>query len=65
MANAGIVLLDSQTGRRIVRKHCKKNEVPLELLEDLVAAELEQVGKHRKRGLKERFDEILDQEYDF
>lgn len=64
MANTGVVLLDSKTGRKIVSKHCKKNDISIQMIEDLVQAELEQVGKHRKRGLKDRFDEILSQEYE-
>jgi hypothetical protein len=35
--------------------------VPIEVLDDLVGAELEQIGKLRKRGLYERIDDILDQ----
>ena len=55
-----VVLLDSEMGRKIVQKHIKKEKIPAGLLEELVGAELEQEGKLRKRGLSERFDEILD-----
>lgn len=64
MANTGVVLLDSATGGKIVRRHCREQRVPEALLEDLLSAEQDQVGKLRKRGLFERFDEILDQNYD-
>lgn len=64
MADTGVVLLDSETGRDIVRRKCRKEGIPISLLEDLVAAELEQAGKLRKRGLFERFEEILDQYQD-
>lgn len=60
MANSGVVLLDSKTGRRIVRRHCREEDIDMNLLEDLVRAELEQTGKRRKRGLFERFDDLLD-----
>lgn len=60
MAHNGIVLLDSATSRKIVRRHCRREDISITLLEDLVAAELEQIGKKRKRGLFERFDELLD-----
>jgi len=62
MAHTGIVLFDSHTGRRIVQKYCQEHKISLDVLEELIAAELEQIGKLRKRGLNERFDEILDQE---
>lgn len=61
MANTGVVLLESKTSRRIVRRHCREVGVPIEVLDDLVGAELEQIGKLRKRGLYERIDDILDQ----
>lgn len=60
MADSGVVLLDSTTGRRIVRRQCREEGVEVTLLEDLVGAELDQIGKLRKRGLFERFDELLD-----
>jgi hypothetical protein len=62
MSASGIVLLNSTKGRKIVKKHCKELGISIELIEDLVGAELEQVGKLRKRGLFESFDELLDQE---
>jgi hypothetical protein len=64
MANTGIVLLDSDTGRQIVKKHCRREKISIVVLEDLVDAEMEQVGKLRKRGLYERFDEIFTEESD-
>lgn len=59
MADTGVVLLDSETGRAIVRKHCRKAGIPITELEDLVAEEIKQAGKLRKRGLFEEFDQIL------
>lgn len=64
MADTGVVLLDSETGRDIVRRKCRKEGVRIAVVEELVAAELEQAGKLRKRGLFERFEEILDQDED-
>lgn len=61
MANSGVVLLDSKTGRRIVRRQCREEDIEPDLLESLVRAELEQIGKLRKRGLFERFDDLLDE----
>lgn len=61
MEGNGVVLLDSKVGRNIVKKHCKEQGIDISILEDLVTSELEQIGKLRKKGLFERFDEILDQ----
>jgi len=63
MANTGVVLLDSATGKKIVHRNCREQRIPEALLEELLSAEQDQVGKLRKRGLFERFDEILDQDY--
>ncbi len=55
----GIVLVDSEFGRPIVKRYCRKEGVSIVKLEELIAAELEQAGKLTKRGIRERFDEIL------
>jgi hypothetical protein len=56
----GIALLEKGQGRDLLRKICLKHKVPIRMVEELVKAELEQVGKLRKRGLSERFTEIID-----
>lgn len=55
-----VVLLSTEEGRALVRQVCEEAKVPPEALQDLIDAELEQVGKQRKAGLWERFDEIFD-----
>ncbi|MEK0082648.1 hypothetical protein [Benzoatithermus flavus] len=55
-----VVLLAKPEGRKLVRKHCLENGFDIHLMQELVEAELEQVGKQRKAGLWERFDDILD-----
>ena len=64
MANTGVVLLDSDTGRQIVKRHCRHDKISITVIEDLIAAEMEQAGKLRKRGMYERFDEIFSEEAD-
>jgi len=64
MRSSGVILLDSETGRKIVQRKCKEERLPVQLIRDLVSAEMEQEGKLRKRGLFERFDEILEEEYE-
>ncbi len=57
----GIALLEKDSGRDILKKVCRKHNVKVQLIEQLVEAELEQVGKLRKRGLYDKFDDVLDQ----
>ena len=64
MPGKGVVLFDSDAGVKIIKQVCEEEGVSLALLIDLLDAELEQVGKARKRGLRDRFDEILDGDYE-
>lgn len=56
----GILLLESKEGRQTTKHHCDLQNIPQYVIDELVQAELDQVGKMRKRGLTERFDEIFD-----
>lgn len=56
-----VVLLATEDGREIISKHCRSAGVDLSLFQELVDAELEQIGKLRKAGLWDNFDNILDQ----
>ena len=60
MKRHAVVLLADKNGRKLVREKCLKHGFDINHFEDLVNLELEQVGKLRKRGMNERFDEILD-----
>ena len=55
-----VVILDQKEGRELVKKICRKHKIVFSEFEELVAAEVEQVGKQRKRGLWDAFDDILD-----
>jgi hypothetical protein len=55
-----VVLLNSDDGRRLVRERCKAVGLPMVCLEQLIEAEIDQLGKKRKAGLWEEFDRILD-----
>lgn len=59
MNHKGIPLLESGGGRDTLKRACRREKIPIAVFEALVEAELEQVGKLKKRGLWERFDEIL------
>lgn len=54
-----VVLMRSEKGRALVREKCKASDLHITVLERLIGAELDQVGKLRKRGLWEDFDEIF------
>lgn len=56
----GIPLFEQGDARNALKKKCREAKIPIKLLEDLVEAEIEQIGKLRKRGLRERFDFLLD-----
>jgi hypothetical protein len=55
-----VVLLSKPKGRALARKHCSDAGFDVDFLYELVDAELDQVGKKRKRGLWQIFDDILD-----
>lgn len=55
-----VVILDQKEGRDLVKKICKKHKIAIAEFEELVAIEVEQVGKQRKRGISDSFDDILD-----
>ena len=56
----GIPLFEQSDARDALKKRCREAKIPIKLLLDLVEAEIEQIGKKRKRGLRERFDQLLD-----
>lgn len=56
-----VVLLKSEDGRKIVQKHCRAVGLHVSELEQLIEAEIEQLGKKRKAGLWEEFDRIFDE----
>ncbi len=60
MSRNVVVILDQKEGRDLVRKICRQNKIAIAEFEELVSAEVEQVGKQKKRGLYEHFDDILD-----
>ncbi len=61
MPNGHVVLLRSDAGRKLVREKCKETELDPSVLEQLIVAEMDQLGKLRKRGITEAFNEIFDQ----
>lgn len=56
-----VVLLNSEEGRRLVKAKCRKAGIRISTFENLVEAELDRLGMKRRAGLREEFDEILDE----
>ena len=59
MATNVVVLLQSETGRRLVRDKCRAAGLDMAVLERLIYTELDHSGQLRKRGINEEFDEIF------
>lgn len=55
----GIPLFEQGEARNALKQHCRRAHVSIRILDELVQAELEQVGKRRRSGLFEKFDELL------
>lgn len=60
MSKDVVVLLKSPEGRKLVRSKCAEMGLDISVLEQLIDAEVGQLGKLRKRGLYEDFDEVFD-----
>ena len=55
----GIPLFEQGEARDALKKRCREARISVAVLDALIQAELEQVGKKTKRGLWDRFDELL------
>lgn len=55
----GISLLEKGEGRKLLKEHCRRIGVSVKTIEELVKIELDQVGRIRKRGLFEQFEDVL------
>ncbi len=60
MPTGHVVLFRSEAGRRLVREKCRQAGLDPAVLEQLIAVEIDQQGKLRKRGITEALDEIFD-----
>ena len=54
-----VALFRTEEGRKMVSDKCKAADVDMSILEKLIEVEHDQVGKVKKRGLWDSFDEIL------
>jgi hypothetical protein len=55
----GIPFFEQGDARSALRQRCRRARVSIRIIDELVQAELEQVGKRRRSGLFEKFDELL------
>ncbi len=55
----GIKLIERGQGSDLLKKRCREIGVSIETVRRLVQAELDQVGRGRRHGLFNQFDEIL------
>lgn len=55
-----VPLLDSTQGREIVGRLCRQEGIREDVFWGLVRAELKQVGKLKKRGITDLFNDELD-----
>ena len=60
MSHNHIVLLNNPKSREMVKKLCAKHGFIFEVFEELIQAEIKQIGKKRKHGLRDEFDDLLD-----
>lgn len=60
MSRNVVVILDQKEGRALVKRLCRKYGVRIAEFEELVSVQMEQVGKQRRKGLWQQFDDILD-----
>jgi hypothetical protein len=54
-------IFDQSDAREALKKRCRAKGVPINTLLDLVKVEIEMMGKAKKKGIYEKFDEILDE----
>ena len=60
MTMKSIPLFQQSEAREALKKRCREAKVSIKLIEDLVDAVSEQIGKERKRGLPDRIESLLD-----
>lgn len=60
MSHNHIVLLNNPESREMVKQLCAKHGFIFEVFEELIQAEINQIGKQRRRGLLQEFDDLLD-----
>jgi DNA-binding transcriptional MerR regulator len=60
MPKDAVVLFTTDEGKALVRKHCRAAGISLADLKELIELEAAQVGRQRKAGLWEQFEDVID-----
>lgn len=60
MPKDAVVLFSTKVGEALVRRHCRAAGIRIADLRELVEIEADQVGRKRKAGLWERFEDVID-----
>lgn len=60
MPKDAVVLFSTKEGEALVRKHCRAAGIRIADLRELVEIEAAQVGRQRKAGLWDQFEDIID-----
>ncbi len=55
-----IVLLRTESGRRLVERKCNAAELNIEVLEKLIDVQIRQLGKQKRRGIWDDIDAVFD-----
>jgi hypothetical protein len=56
---SGIKLIEKGKGSELLRKFCREQGVPVEVVRELVDVELKHQGRARRNGLHGDIDEVL------
>ena len=60
MPRDAVVLFSTKEGQALVRKHCRTAGILPADLRELVEIEAREVGRKRKAGLGDQFQEVID-----
>ena len=55
-----IVLLRTDSGRRLVEDKCNAADLNIEVLEQLIDVQIKQLGKQKRRGIWDDIDAVFD-----
>ena len=55
-----IVLLRTESGRRLVEGKCNAADLNIEVLEQLIDVQIKQLGKQKRRGIWDDIDAVFD-----
>ena len=60
MPKDAVVLFSNKEGEALVRRHCRAAGIRIADLRELVEIEADQVGRKRKDGIWDKFEDVID-----